>query len=127
MIWCRYGLGSLRAFGRSPVWALLILCLTAAAAAPVRTPSPEYQLKAVFLFNFAEFVRWPEQAFPEPHSPLVIGILGDDPFGEYIDHLTAGEKIDGHPFEVRRFKKINEVREAHILFISQSETAVKVS
>ncbi len=28
-------------------------------------PPPECRLKAVFLFNFAQFVEWPAEAFPE--------------------------------------------------------------
>lgn len=50
---------------------------------------PEYQVKAVFLFNFAQFVTWPSQP---ADAPLVIGILGDDPFGSYLDETVRGEK-----------------------------------
>ena len=56
------------------------------------TPSPEYQVKAVFLFNFAQFVDWPSKAFPEPQTPLVIGVVGEDPFGPYLDETVRGEK-----------------------------------
>src|SRR5690348_7259964 len=35
----------------------------------------EFQIKAVFLYNFAQFVEWPANAFPSPISPLVIGVL----------------------------------------------------
>src|SRR5687768_2113299 len=54
-------------------------------------PTDEYQIKAVFLFHFAQFVEWPAKAFPDPKSPLVIGVLGRDPFGAYLDQVVAGE------------------------------------
>ena len=40
----------------------------------------EYQIKAAFLYNFAQFTQWPTNAFAGPDKPLVIGILGADPF-----------------------------------------------
>src|SRR6266550_1915909 len=64
------------------------------------TPSPEYQVKAVFLFNFAQFVDWPSKAFPEPQTPLVIGVLGEDPFGPYLDETVRGEKVNNRPLAV---------------------------
>src|SRR6266700_7057796 len=59
--------------------------------------SDENQIKAVFLFNFAQFVEWPARAFPGKEAPLVIGILGEDPFGNYLDELVSGEKIGERP------------------------------
>ena len=81
----------------------------------------EYQLKAVFLFNFAQFVDWPAGAFPDSTAPLVIGVLGDDPFGPYLDETVRGETVRGRPFEVRRYQKIEDIRTCHILFVSPSE------
>lgn len=82
------------------------------------TTTPEYQLKAVFLFNFAQFVEWPDSAFPEPGAPLVIGVLGDDPFGAFLDETVRGETVDNHPLEVQRFRRVEDVDRCHILFVS---------
>jgi hypothetical protein len=87
--------------------------------APVSTP--EYQLKAVFLFNFAQFVSWPEGTFADSAAPLVIGVLGADPFGSYLDETVRGEVVGGHPLEVRRFGSLEGIRECHILFVSRDE------
>lgn len=83
----------------------------------------EYEIKAVFLFNFAQFVEWPPEAFHGAKDPLVIGILGDDPFGTYMDEAVRGETVNGRPFVIRRFKRRDEISECHILFISRSEEA----
>jgi hypothetical protein len=85
-------------------------------------PSKEYQVKAVFLFNFAQFVEWPTNAFSDAHSPLVIGVLGDDPFGNFLDETVRGETVDNHPLVVRRYRHVDEINECHILFVSQSES-----
>ncbi len=82
---------------------------------------PEYRLKAVFLFNFAQFVTWPKRAFPDPQTPLVIGILGDDPFGSDLDETGRGEQVNNRPLVVRRYRKIEEIGICHILFICRSE------
>jgi hypothetical protein len=79
------------------------------------------QVKAVFLFTFAQFVDWPAETFPDEHTPFVIGILGDDPFGAYLDETTRGEKTGNRPLEVRRYRKPEEIKLCHVLFISRSE------
>ena len=84
--------------------------------------SAEYQIKAAFLFNFTQFVEWPVNAFPEPETPLIIGILGADPFGNYLEETVTGEKVNGHPLVIQHYKNIGEVITCHILFINQAET-----
>lgn len=90
---------------------------------PVQTKvtSPEYQVKAVFLFNFTQFVEWPEKIFSADNEPLVIGILGDDPFGAFLDETIKGESVNGHPLKVQRFTKLDQLTTCHVLFISQTE------
>ena len=93
-----------------------------AAEAPPQAPiSAEYQLKAVFLFNFAQFLAWPQGAFQSPQSPIVIGVLGDDPFGPYLDRVVQGEKIGDRPLVVRRYRRAEDAAECNILFIGRSE------
>jgi uncharacterized protein DUF4154 len=80
----------------------------------------EYQVKAVFLFNFAQFVDWPAAAFPDSDTPLVVGILGDDPFGGFLDQTLRDERLGGRPFKVRRYQRVDEIQICHILFVSRS-------
>jgi hypothetical protein len=79
----------------------------------------ESQLKAVFLFNFAQFVDWQPTAAP---TPLLIGILGDDPFGTFLDETVRGERVGVRPIEIRRYRELSEIEACNILFISRSET-----
>lgn len=99
---------------------LLAVALFLAAPQPLAgaKPSKEYQLKAVFLFNFASFVEFPPTSFPDPASPFVIGILGQDPFGDYIDEVVRGERIGSRAVEVRRYRNAGEIGRCHVLFVS---------
>jgi hypothetical protein len=100
-------------------------------ATPVATPavsrppqaSQEYRIKAVFLFNFAQFVDWPPEAFATPQSPFVIGVLGDDPFDGVLEEAIRGESTHARPLSVQRFRRVSEIESCHILFISRSESS----
>jgi len=111
--------------GMGRVWcALFVLLFLGQRDLPAQTaPSTEYQLKAIFLFNFTQFVQWPTKAFPEPQAPLVIGVLGDDPFGAYLDAAVRGESVNGHSLTVQRYRRVEDIKECHLLFISSSESA----
>jgi len=86
-----------------------------------QTTSTENNLKAVYLFHFAQFVEWPEAAFPDAQTPLVIGVLGEDPFGGYLEETVRGEKVNNRPLVIERYRRAEEIRICHILFISRSE------
>lgn len=81
----------------------------------------EYQIKALFLYNFTQFITWPDKAFQNTESPLIIGILGDDPFGTYLDETVEGEKINGHPLAIRRYNNVKEAEYCHLIFIHKSK------
>lgn len=113
------GGGRCRRAGWLVAWLLTFLLAveTLAQSSQLR----EYQIKAVFLYNFAHFVEWPAPALADPSDPLVIGVLGQDPFGPLLDEAVAGEKIDQHPLIVRRFRRVDEIDRCHVLFVSSSE------
>ena len=85
--------------------------------------SSEYLIKAGFIYNFANLVQWPANAFTQPDSPIVIGILGEDPFGTVLDRVLAGKKVNGRIFLVKRLKSFPDLKECHIVFVSSSEMA----
>ena len=61
--------------------------------------SKEYQVKAAFLLNFTDFVTWSEDVQKGDKSSLVIGVLGKNPFGSYLDEITKTAKrknIENH-------------------------------
>jgi hypothetical protein len=100
-------------------WLLLGPCVVASESD--NSVASEYEVKAVFLYNFTRFVEWPANAFASSNAPLVIAILGNDPFGAVLDNAVRNEVIRNHPLVVKRFRGGDPVPECHILFICRSE------
>ena len=82
----------------------------------------EYAVKAAFLYNFAKFVEWPGDAFSGTASPIVICVLGEDPFGDSLRSLK-GKSVNGRPLVIRYAATIEELDRCHLLFVSSSEKA----
>ena len=101
----------------------LILALPLAGHGQAADSQPtEYQLKAAYLYHFAQFVDWPPAAFPQPNSPLIIGVLGENPFGKDLPHTVEGKVLSNHPLVVQEYHSLAEMtNNCHILFISSSE------
>jgi hypothetical protein len=109
---------------KAAAWSWLVAFALLFSSGPqlsAQQVSKEYQIKAAFLYNFSQFVEWPAGAFPNAQSPLVIGVIGDDPFGNYLDDIVRGEKVNNHPLVVQRFHRVSEIKTCHVLFVSRSE------
>jgi len=81
----------------------------------------EYKVKAGYLFNFPKFIEWPNTAFASSNAPIVIGVLGEDPFGPMLDEALAGRNVNGRSFVIRRFGPTEDLGTCHILFVSHTE------
>jgi hypothetical protein len=102
-------------------WVAVAACVwlmpASAAASDTLDRVDEYQLKAAFLFNFAKFVAWPDA----PGQPLVIAIVGDDPFGPVLDTAVRGKSVNNRPLEVRRLGYADDMSGCQIVYVSGSE------
>src|SRR5688572_10203854 len=89
----------------------------------VEPPAPlaEYAVKAALLFNLAKYADWPSTAFATRDAPIVIGVLGSDPFGAVLDRVVRGRVVNGRPIVIRRASGISELKGAHLVFISPDE------
>ncbi len=79
----------------------------------------EYEVKAAFLFNFVQFVKWPAA----PGGQLLIGILGDDPFGGALDKIIKGETVAGRKLAIKRSHKADDLKGCQVVFVAGSERA----
>ena len=80
----------------------------------------EYHIKAAFLLNFAKFMEWPSHAFSDTSTPLILCILGKDPFDKALK--TIEDKIaKERRLVIKKASCIEDMKECHILFISTSE------
>jgi len=79
----------------------------------------EYQIKALFLYNFANFVEWPNRAFAGLDDPLKLCLVGSAPFGGFLDNVN-GTYIGNRMLYVLRSDDglDDEVQDGcHILFV----------
>lgn len=83
--------------------------------------SKEYQIKAAFLYNFSKFVQWPPERFPGETSPIVIAVLGKNPFGDELNKLVKDRLVNGRAIEVRLIAPGADLHSVHILFIAAGE------
>ena len=78
----------------------------------------EYLVKATCLLNFAKFIEWPAGTFASPDAPLIIGVLGEDPFVEDLDDAIKAQKtINGRALVARRSEELSALGTCQIVFI----------
>jgi hypothetical protein len=80
----------------------------------------EYAVKAAFLYNFAKFVEWPPEKFASADAPLLICIVGENPFGGALATLS-GKSVDRRPVEVRNIPTTTSLDPCHIVFLGRAE------
>lgn len=103
---------------------VLGILLVAATARAQEGRELEYEVKAAFLVKFALFVQWPTNAVPVTVTgPLVVGILGQDPFGAKFDQAVKNERVQGRAVEIRRAQNASELLGCQIVFVCASEAA----
>ena len=81
----------------------------------------EYKVKAAFIYNFAKFVEWPAQKLGGDRTPIVIGVLGPNPFGDELENALKGREINGRGIVVRQFDDAEGAKTAHLLFVSVND------
>jgi hypothetical protein len=96
-------------------WQLkfLVFCLCLLALAPREShgQNKEYQVKAAFLFNFAEFVQWPDDTYAGTNAP----------FGAALDETIQGESIGSHKLIVERSRQLGDLKNCQMIFVCKSE------
>src|SRR5687768_11633153 len=93
---------------RQQILACLMLVFLSLPGVAQEAPVPEADLKAAFLFNFAKFVDWPAEAFPQEDSPITIGIYGDEEFTGTLRTLIRDKKAHGRSFIVKRLNNAQD-------------------
>jgi hypothetical protein len=115
-------------FSAQRAWLCIFMYLTAFALAfaPEKIEaqsdvSKEYQIKAAFLFHFAQFVEWPSADSTNTDDPFVIGVLGENPFGSALDEIVKGETIANRKIVVQYSRSADDLKNCQIVFVCKSE------
>jgi len=107
---------------RNRRFLVVLCCLVSWTAETEGETVKDYDLKAVFLFNFVQFVEWPTETFRDPKAPIVIGILEDDLVEKSLDQVVRNEMIRNRKLAVKRYQNVDEIDSCQILFFSRSKS-----
>src|SRR5690348_10550659 len=108
-----YNRGSVRrTLSRAALFLLAVLILPAASRAAVQPL--EYEVKAAYIFNLANFTTWPPAAFATPATALEVCVADPNPFGDLLVRTFQGEQVGGHPVIVVVVKDPAAVRACHV-------------
>jgi hypothetical protein len=99
------------------VWVLLSIGYNLYAEPP---SSREYLVKGAFLYNFAKFVGWPEEALQDDPIHIILCVFGKDPFGGALASVK-GKRVKDRKVVIKHCATLDELKKCHILFISRSE------
>jgi hypothetical protein len=99
------------------------LCLIACSA--VNLPAQEqkageYQVKALFLYNFINFVDWPADSSIHSSPTINVCVIGDDPFDNALDNIRDNTVKD-KKLAIRFYRPYDEPKGCHLLFIPATE------
>lgn len=98
-------------------WRLWLMFVPIAWLAVTANAAPEYSIKAGYILLFTRYVEWPSNAFATPTAPIVICVLGADPFGAVLDQTLAGQQSQHRPLNVRRVADARHAEDCHVVFI----------
>ncbi|MEA3002123.1 MAG: hypothetical protein QOH81_911 [Sphingomonadales bacterium] len=91
----------------------LLLWVAPAAARPSETA-----VKAAFLTRFAAYVDWPANLRLPPTAPMIVCVVGSDPFGRTIDDAVRGQQVDRHPLALKRLPDAAGAESCQIAFVA---------
>jgi len=98
--------------------------LTANSSPAPGLSSADYRTQAEDLHHFAEFVGWPSSSNPgkdTANTSINFCVLGQDPFGNSLEASILGHPIGERQTAVVRGKRLKDLGECDVLFVSSSE------
>ncbi len=103
-------------------WAVLTLVLTLfwQRASAQTSTLREYEIKAAYLYQFANYTAWPPAALGDKDAPFILGIYGENPFSDILNGFT-NKFVHDRPIRIKKCSRLDEAKDCHLLFISSSE------
>lgn len=99
---------------------MIVMAIMPSCAYAQESKPGEYEVKAVFLYDFLKFVEWPDDQDTHAGRIVNICILGEDPFGNAFDFIQD-ETIGNRKLVVKRVRTHHHIDDCQVLFISSSE------
>ena len=108
-------------------WIILLFLVVLSSKNATAQKYSEYDVKAAYVYNFAKFIKWPQNYF-DKKDVLVIGVYKNQNFGEVLERVLENKKIKNKFWEIIFINTIDEIEECDILFVSNcsGEESLKV-
>ncbi len=98
------------------------LCLTAAlgqAAVHADGSALEQKVRAAFLYNFTKFISWPDSAFANGSSDLVLCVTPEGQFSQLLNQSLNGKMSGKRRITTRVVNDAQELAECQVLYIGE--------
>ena len=102
-------------------FALMFAASARVLAADAPDGASEVDVQAAFLFKFGSYVEWPPTAFPSPHAPFRIAVVGHADLAEALRTVAAGRSVLGRPVQVDALPPVAPLEGVHVVFIGTTE------
>lgn len=78
------------------------------------------RFKAVFIYNFVDYVQWPDE---EERDRVKIGILGEPPLAQPLREIAKKRQVKGKTLQIDTYQSIENLNleTYQILFISRDQ------
>lgn len=102
---------------------VLRVCILFFMASPAQADSTTIpEVRALYLYNFAMFVHWPEKTFSSRNSPIRYCVLGGRVLRRTLARLLENEKVKGHPLELEPLESPIDGSHCHLLYMDETLT-----
>lgn len=115
--------GSFRRIGPAVLAFIAMFLLSWSACSAEDDSNLEQRVKAAFLYQFAGYVEWPANTFPQPTTPITIAVMGADVVAGELSQVVTGRTVGGRHLVVKRVKPGESLAGVQILFVGKAENA----
>ncbi|RME70013.1 MAG: YfiR family protein [Verrucomicrobia bacterium] len=81
------------------------------------------KIRAIFLYNFAKHVEWPDTAFSDAKAPIVIGVVDASKVAKELERSVRGKDANGHDIAVKEVSSPADADGCHIVYIPDKAKA----
>jgi len=73
--------------------------------------------QVVYFEKLAYFIKWPKEK--SNINPLIIGIIGDNPYKDYLNIAYANRDDDKRKVIIKKITTLDEISKCHMLYIGE--------
>ncbi|GMR01383.1 MAG: hypothetical protein BMS9Abin19_0762 [Gammaproteobacteria bacterium] len=99
--------------------ALIFLFITPQLSSADKT-SPEYAVKAAYIFNILRFVESADNSLFDDIDEINICILGESKFGQYITPIET-KQIENKPLRILKQTSLQQTQQCQLVFIGNTQ------